>query len=480
VRLRRSAGASAPRRPPSSSPSAPLAAAVDGARRCLDLLKTRLSRATVDTVLYMAFGVTLDDLGAVPDVRLPILVTGADLAGGLGIARALRHEGAPVYGLALNPGSPCCRSSSWTEILPVAADSEEGWLQALAEASVRHPRQALLISQDTVVEIVARNAARLQQHYTFVLPDPATVRILSDKTAFATWAQDHNFPIPRTRVARSPQELDAALRQLRFPVVLKPHTRDHRWHTANGSTKAHLLASPGEIADIPFPLFDVSDRYVMQEWIDGGDSDVHFCLVYRDRRGRELGYRTGRKLLQWPVGTGNTAICTTTDDPELHRLTRDLFDRAGLVGLGSLEVKRDRRDGRFYITEPTVGRPNLQSNVAAAAGRNLIAIAYRDACGLPIGPRPRPRQAIWLNESNLPPALLVSASRGQLDLVGLARAVLNCRGVMLAFAARGDRRPLVAMLATKARALLQKAVRRRPAANRAPRTARSSRPTRMR
>ena len=47
------------------------------------------------------------------------------------------------------------------------------------------------------------------------------------------------------------------------------------------------------MAHLPFPLFEVSDRYVLQEWIAGGDSDVHFCLVYRDRSGRELGYQTG-------------------------------------------------------------------------------------------------------------------------------------------------------------------------------------------
>ena len=383
----------------------------------------------------------------------PVVVTGADLMAGLVVARALRDEGVPMYGLALDLESACCRSSLWTEVLPVSEDSEVGWLEGLAELASRHPRQVLIVSQDTVVEIVARHAEQLDRHYRVVLPDPGTVKILGDKTAFAVWAEKNGFPVPRTEVACSAQELDAALGRLRFPVVLKPRMRDGRWAKASGRIKAHVLGSPEAVKDIPFPLFDVSERYVVQEWIEGGDSDVHFCLVYRDRRGRELGHRTGRKLVQWPVGTGNTAICTTTDDPELHRLTREVFDRAGLVGLGSLEVKRDRRDGKYYITEPTVGRPNLQSNVAAAAGQNLVAIAYRDACGAPVAPVGRGREAIWLNESSLPPALLVSAARRQLNLVELWRAVRRCRGVMFAYAGRGDARPLVAMVSGKLRAL---------------------------
>jgi D-aspartate ligase len=248
-------------------------------------------------------------------------------------------------------------------------------------------------------------------------------------------------------------ELGAALGALTFPVVLKPNTRNRRWHAASGRDKVYRLSSAAALAQIPFRLFDVCDRYVVQEWIDGDDSDVHFCLVYRDRSGRELGYQTGRKLVQWPVSTGNTAICTTTDDRPLYELTRELFDRAGLVGRGSVEVKRDRRDGRYYITEPTVGRPNLQSNVAAAAGRNLVAVAYRDACGLPIQPITRTREAIWLSESYLPPALAVAARRRQLNLRELGRAVLRCRAVMFAYCGSGDLQPLIALVVEKLRGM---------------------------
>jgi hypothetical protein len=54
----------------------------------------------------------LGDLGAVAGARFPVVVTGADASGALGVARTLGEEGAPVYGLALDLGSPCCRSSS--------------------------------------------------------------------------------------------------------------------------------------------------------------------------------------------------------------------------------------------------------------------------------------------------------------------------------------------------------------------------------
>lgn len=406
----------------------------------------------VDSVAPVSSAATDDGRPAPPVGGIPVVVTGADLPGGLCLARALRDIGVPVYGLAVDPGSPCCRSSAWAEIVGVADDSERGWMEAMLKVASRHPRQVLFPVQDTVTDIVSRHRDALAEHYLFVLPEHATVRLLGDKSAFAPWAQENGFPVPRTHVVCSPHELEAALQALTFPVVLKPFTRDRRWHNASGRNKAYRLDSAAAIADIPFSLFDVSDRYVLQEWIDGDDSDVHFCLVYRDRSGRELAYQTGRKLLQWPVGTGNTAICTTTEDPSLHRLTRQVLDRAGLVGWASVEVKRDRRDGRYYIVEPTVGRPELQLNLATAAGTNLAAIAYHDACGLPIGPQPRRRDAIWLSESFLPAALVVATRRRQLNLVELGRAALRCRGIMFVYAGRKDFRPLAAMLAGKLRA----------------------------
>jgi D-aspartate ligase len=387
-----------------------------------------------------------------PQGIMPVVVTGADIPLGLGLARALRGLDVPIYGLALDRNDPCCRSSAWSDVESVAADSESEWLEALLKLSTRHPRQVLFPAQDAVVDIVSRNRELLGEHYRFVLPDHPTVQLLADKTLFASWAQANGFPVPRTHIVSSPAELDAALNDVMFPIVIKPPVPNQKWHSAGGRKQHYRLNSPAAVANLPFQLFDISDRYVVQEWIEGNDSDVAFCLVYRDRSGRELGYQTGRKLVQWPVGTGNTAMCTTTEDLSLHRLAQQLFDRAGLVGTASVEVKRDRRDGRYYITEPTVGRPNLQSNVATAAGRNLAVVAYHDACGVPADTADAgSRKAIWLNESSLPSALVVASLHRQLDLIELGRALFHCRSVMFAYGRAGDLRPLVAMLVRKLR-----------------------------
>ena len=61
----------------------------------------------------------------------------------------------------------------------------------------------------------------------------------------------------------------------------------------------------------------------------------------------------------------------------------------------------DKKSRKFIITEPTVGRPNLQSYIAVANGINIPYIAYRDLTGKPICQLDQPSEngsVKWINE----------------------------------------------------------------------------------
>jgi predicted ATP-grasp superfamily ATP-dependent carboligase len=380
-----------------------------------------------------------------------VLVAGADSPTGLGVARALHAEGPTIVGMTTDPSASPCRSALWREVLPAGDGSETDWLAAMRTAASRYGRMVLIPVADEVVDLVARHSSALAAHFDFVLPGAGVVQTLLDKTEFHDWAVRQGFPVPHTEIVTDEAELAAALDRITYPAVIKPFERTPRWQVVSPRHKAYRLDSPSDLDRIGFRLFDVAPRYVLQQWIPGRDSDVWFCLTYRDREGRTLGQQVGRKLVQWPVGTGCTALATTGEDEELHVLTQKLLDAAGHVGVGSLEVKRSSADGRFYITEPTVGRPNLQSNLATAAGVNLTLLQYRDACGLPTGPVPAPRRALWVHETSLPRAVAVSIARRCLDVRAIVAGVHGSTARTAAFSAPRDTRPLRTELARLAR-----------------------------
>lgn len=384
---------------------------------------------------------------------LPVLVPGADSPTGLGIARALRGEDVAVVGIARDPHAPACRSSAWHDVSGVPDDTPNAWLAAMGAAARRHGRMVLLPACDDAVAVVGAHADALRRDFDLVTSPPEVVTTLLDKTRFHSWAVDHGFRVPSTEIVSDAAGLRSVLARATYPVVLKPHERTAAWQAVSLRHKAFRLESAADVEDVAFDLFAASPRYVVQQWIPGRDSDVYFCLVYRDRDGVELGHRVGRKIVQWPEGTGNTALCVTAEDDELRALTTKLFDEAGMVGLGSLEIKRSSADGQMYITEPTVGRPNLQSGVAVASGVNLVVAAYRDACGLPQQPPTPPAGASWVHESTVGRALVVAAWRGRLDVRAVVGATLARSRRGAAFAARGDLMPLAMELARQVRLL---------------------------
>ncbi|MGH3974570.1 MAG: hypothetical protein ACRDS9_14760, partial [Pseudonocardiaceae bacterium] len=102
--------------------------------------------------------------------------------------------------------------------------------------------------------------------------------------------------------------------------------------------------------------------------------------------------------------------------------------------------------GRMLITEPTVGRPDLQTALAAAAGVNLVDMAYRDALKLPASPSRPSREAIWIHETAFPRSVLVAARRRRLDGRALLAALRTRRAPTGAFFS--DRDPLPLLLET--------------------------------
>src|SRR3546814_6627002 len=103
---------------------------------------------------------------------------------------------------------------------------------------------------------------------------------------------------------------------------------------------------------------------VVQEWIEGPDSSIYFCLQCLDRHGQVVASFTGRKIRSWPPQVGGTASCVAAPEvhAELSAMTTRFFQAAGVIGLASMEYKRDTRSGEFRMVEPTIDRKSTRLN----------------------------------------------------------------------------------------------------------------------
>jgi predicted ATP-grasp superfamily ATP-dependent carboligase len=313
---------------------------------------------------------------------------------GLGVARSLGKEGVRVIALDSNPRSPTW-ATRYADVRHVESLAGVKLINTLLELRSALPSDpVLLLTEEEAVATVSAMRERLAGKYLFSLPSDDLIRRLLDKLTFQELAEQLGSPIPRSlRISHDTDH--AELASLRYPCVLKAATKTVEF--GRRFRKAYRVSNPAEAINLWQQMRDLAPEMILQEWIEGSDADVYFCLQYRPSNRRDVISFTGRKLMQWPPLVGGTATCIPAPEveQELSLLTEQFFSSVGFVGLCSMEYKRDSRNGRFYMVEPTVGRTDYQEEVATLNGVNIPFAAWRAEMGLPSPPRRQTRLLGW-------------------------------------------------------------------------------------
>jgi D-aspartate ligase len=305
----------------------------------------------------------------------PAVVVGADL-NGLGVARSLARKGVPVWLADLDRTHPTMRTRCATTVA-IASLGGAAVIDALIWLRDRFDTDPVLfLTREDTVAAVARDRERVLGCYRLSMPAEALMRELTDKRGFQTLAQQQGYPVPEAVWLTGPEDL-AACDAPGYPCVLKPAIKTPRY--AAHFSKAYKVEDRHQLEKL---IKDIDGAAVMiaQDWIEGGDDRIYFCLQYRQRAPRASLSFTGRKLRSWPPATGGTASCVPAPEAaaELTRLTDAFFAAVGFFGLGSMEFKHDTRTGRYLMVEPTVGRTDFQEEIATLNGVNIPYAAY---CG---------------------------------------------------------------------------------------------------
>lgn len=311
----------------------------------------------------------------------------------LGVVRSLGRCDVPIAVVGRSQMAPAMRSRHARR--RIVSASYESLADLLLEvARELGGRPVLFLTEEEAVRVVSAARESLQQAYRVRFAPHDTMMALTHKDGVQALAEQHGLPIPRAVRLRQRDDLKQ-LAGLRFPCVLKPGLK----HAGYGARfkKAYVVQTAEEAARLFDEISPVLPDLVVQEWIEGADDSIHFCLQYIGADGQPAASFTGRKLRAWPPSIGGTASCMPAPDAdaELSRRTADFFRAVGFQGMGSMEYKRDNRDGRFYVVEPTVGRTDFQQEVATINGANLPYAAYCHECGLPAPAANRVPPAIW-------------------------------------------------------------------------------------
>ena len=252
----------------------------------------------------------------------------------------------------------------------------------------------LLPTGDRYALLVARYQDQLEKSYRFVIPAIDALEGIIDKGRLYETARRHGIPHPGFEIVRGDDDIDVALARVPTPCYVKPALA-HEWRRFRG-TKLERAETAAELRQVLESFVAKALVAVPQEIIPGKDNEVFSVSVYIDRSGKCLGWRTKRKLRQWPLRAGDASLQEICDHPEVAATGLRLLSVTGHRGPATVEFRRDERDGRLVLMEINA-RTILGQEMITRSGLDVPLMAYHDAMGHPVPLPGRVKPVRWMH-----------------------------------------------------------------------------------
>ncbi len=319
------------------------------------------------------------------------IAPGAFILGGglisLGIIRSLGPRGVPIIVFHDGDDDIAAHSKYVRAVRLIDGSNAKLTIDAIvSEAKLEARKPVLLVAGDRSLLQACRHQEELKPHLHLLLPAIDAAETVVSKEIFRVFAESHGAPVPKSWLPNSQQELLQLSQTLRYPVVIKP-VQSTDWQTPavvaqQGHIKMILARDSAALVYHWTFLAASCGPALVQEYIDGSDSDHYSYVSYRDANGHELVGICVQKLRLNPIHGGLSSLAVCVEDESMRRSAQNLLQQLSYVGAASVCFKRDPRNDQAFIFEVN-GRLPLVHGALFANGVDLPWLMYCDALGLP-------------------------------------------------------------------------------------------------
>jgi D-aspartate ligase len=318
----------------------------------------------------------------------------------IGVIRSLGRLGVPVYCVSANGGIPatasryCCGTFTW-DLSTAEPERSVAFLGNVAATVGGSP--ILVAADDHGALFAAEHSAALRTWYRMAHPSAELAHAVSDKQSMFHLCRRLGFPTPDALFPTTRAEVEAALAQLRFPVVLKGI--DTQLQERRSGTRMAIVRDASELlARYDEMECPEAPNLMLQEYIPGGAESVWMFNGYFDRGSRCLFGCTGRKLRQYPIGTGATSIGVCVRNEAVERQVIEFMTAIGYRGPLDLGLRYDARDGEYKLLDIN---PRIGATFRLFVGDNdmdVIRALHLDLTGRPVSAGTYRQGRKWIEE----------------------------------------------------------------------------------
>jgi predicted ATP-grasp superfamily ATP-dependent carboligase len=282
---------------------------------------------------------------------------------------------------------------------------DENGLHNLLMSKMPEWQGAIVIpTDDFYVDILSKNKAELSKYYIVATANRRAIEIIQNKRLSYDLAMRLDIPAPITFFPENPENVSELAKNVVYPCILKAY-EGHKFKR-DYPRKVIEVDSPARLYSEYEGIFR-QHPLMIQEVIEGDDSNIIGYAAYYDLAGDPLAEFTRRKIRQSPPSYGNAMVAESIHNPEIVSLSRNMLKELDYRGsLVSTEFKYDDRDGKLKFIEINA-RSVMWYSLVEASGMNLPWIMYQDlVLGKKVRQSSQEVNIFWIHETVGIPMLL--------------------------------------------------------------------------
>ena len=310
----------------------------------------------------------------------PALVLGM-FETGLGVIRSLGQSGISVFGFDYKKDVAFYSKYVKARICPHPLLQEKEFVAFMvAFGRKAKVKPVIYITSDMFLTAVSRNRAKLIPFFLFNLPSDKLIITISDKYKQYKLADQTGTDLPKTSILQHSDQIETLKQTLSYPVLIKALDVNEWREKVSGSVKGFVAETSESFCSQVSPLLTKKIKIVVQEIIEGPDTNHFKYCAYYSSDGKALCEFTLRKIRQNPIHFGVGAVVESIEYDELMAAGRKLFQSIGYTGVGSAEFKLDQKDGLLKLIEINP-RYWQQNYLPTACGMNFPLVDYLSITG---------------------------------------------------------------------------------------------------
>lgn len=336
---------------------------------------------------------------------------------GLGVTRSLGKEGVEVYGIDRYPNAVAFTSKFCKKSFVFAdpiTNPEKLLYQMIEMGKGLDEKAVLLPTSDYYTDFVSTFRTELSEYFLFNIPNSSILKTLFDKSQQYILASQLGITIPATFSPESKDELMEKGSTISYPAFIKGIS-SHEWYS-HFENKGFVVHSLYELQEYYNLASSKGLRIVVQEIIEGPNKNHYKVCAYYSKEQQLLALFSTQKTRQFPADFGIGSFMTSIQCPELIEQSIKFFEGMEYTGVGSIEFKKDDKDGQFKLLELNP-RFWKQNNHPTFAGVNFAHINYLDCIGKKVPPSLDFKENIcWLNAVEDFGSFLANRKRGDISI----------------------------------------------------------------